>query len=62
MQGIDKYSKILNTIKKRIKIINKLRGTNDIKLLLEKDAGHRLSETNQLENIRDIIEEIKTKI
>ena len=45
-----------------IKIINKLKGTNDIKLLLEKDAGHRLSEKDQLKNITNIIEEIKAKI
>jgi len=45
-----------------IKIINTFKGTNDIKLLLEKDAGHRLSETHQLENITNIIEEIKIKI
>ena len=45
-----------------IKIINKFIGNNDIKLLLEKDAGHRLSEMHQLKNITNIIEEIKTKI
>ena len=45
-----------------IKIINTFRGTNDIKLLLEKDAGHRLSEVKQLANITNIIEEIVTKI
>ena len=38
-----------------IKIINTFKGTNDIKLLLEKDAGHRLSEVNQLKNITNII-------
>ena len=45
-----------------IKIINKFRRNNDIKLLLEKDAGHRLSEMHQLKNITNIIEEIKIKI
>ena len=45
-----------------IKIINTFKGTNDIKLLLEKDAGHRLSELHQLANIIDIIEEVVTKI
>jgi pimeloyl-ACP methyl ester carboxylesterase len=44
-----------------IKIINTIKGTNDIKLLLEKDAGHRLSELHQLNNITNIIEEIKKK-
>ena len=45
-----------------IKIINIFKGNNDIKLLLEKDSGHRLSEIHQLKNITNIIEEIKTKI
>ena len=45
-----------------IKIINTFKGTNDIKLLLEKDSGHRLSETHQLANIKKIIEEIVMKI
>ena len=45
-----------------IKIINTIKGTNNIKLLLEKDAGHRLSEIHQLQNITKIIEEIKIKI
>ena len=45
-----------------IKIIKTFKGTKDIKLLLDKDAGHRLSETDQLKNITNIIEEIKTKI
>ncbi len=45
-----------------IKIINTFKGTKDIKLLLDKDAGHRLSETNQLKSITNIIEEIKIKI
>ena len=45
-----------------IKIINTIKGTNNIKLLLEKGAGHRLSETDQLKNIVNIIEEIKEKI
>ena len=45
-----------------IKIIKTFKGTKDIKLLLDKNAGHRLSETDQLKNITNIIEEIKTKI
>ena len=45
-----------------IKIIKTFKGTKDIKLLLDKDAGHRLSEIDQLKNITNIIEEIKTKI
>ena len=45
-----------------IKIINTFKGTNDIKLLLEKDAGHRLSDVHQLTNITNIIEEIVMKI
>ena len=45
-----------------IKIIKNFVGTKDVKLLLERDAGHRLSETHQLQNIIDIIQEIKTKL
>ena len=45
-----------------IKIINTFKSTKDIKLLLEKDAGHRLSEIYQLKNITNIIEEIREKI
>ena len=45
-----------------IKIINTLKGTNDIKLLLEKNAGHRLSEVQHLANITKIIEEIVSKV
>ncbi len=45
-----------------IKIINTFKGTNDIKLLLDKNAGHRLSQIHQLKIITDIIEEIKIKI
>ena len=45
-----------------IKIVNIFKGTNDIKLLLERDAGHRLSELQQLKTITNIIEEIKIKI
>ena len=45
-----------------IKIINTFKGTSDIKLLLDKGAGHRLSDIDQLKNIINIIEEIKTKI
>ena len=45
-----------------IKIIKNFTGTKDVKLLLEKDAGHRLSEIHQLKTITNIIEEIKIKI
>ena len=45
-----------------IRIIKIFKGTKDIKLLLDKDAGHRLSETDQLKNLTNMIEEIKTKI
>ena len=45
-----------------IKIINTFKSTEDIKLLLEKDAKHRLSEIDQLKNITNIIEEIREKI
>ena len=45
-----------------IKIVNTFKGTNDIKLLLERDAGHRLSDLHQLKTITSIIEEIKMKI
>ena len=45
-----------------IKIVKTFKGTKDIKLLLDKKAGHRLSEADQLKNITNIIEEIKTKI
>jgi len=45
-----------------IKIIKTFKGTKDIKLLLDKDAGHRLSDIHQLKNITNIIEEIKIKI
>ena len=45
-----------------IRIIKIFTGTKDVKLLLEKGAGHRLSETHQLKNITDIIQEIKNKL
>ena len=45
-----------------IRIIKSFTGTKDVKLLLEKEAGHRLSETHQLQNITDIIQEIKNKL
>ena len=45
-----------------IKIISTFEGTNDIKLLLDKNAGHRLSEIHQLKNITNIIEEITIKV
>ena len=45
-----------------IRIIKTFTGTKDVKLLLEKEAGHRLSETHQLQNITYIIQEIKNKL
>mgnify|MGYP001315809630 FL=1 len=45
-----------------IKIIKTFSGTKDVKLLLERDAGHRLSDIHQLKTITNIIEEIKIKI
>ena len=45
-----------------IKIIKNFTGTKDVKLLLEGDAGHRLSDIHQLKTITNIIEEIKIKI
>ena len=45
-----------------IKIIESFTGTKDVKLLLERDAGHRLSDIHQLKTITNIIEEIKIKI
>ena len=45
-----------------IKIIKNFTGTKDVKLLLERDAGHRLSDIHQLKTITNIIEEIKIKI
>ena len=45
-----------------IKIIKSFTGAKDVKLLLERDAGHRLSDIHQLKTITNIIEEIKIKI
>ena len=45
-----------------IKIIKNFTGTKDVKLLLERDAGHRLSDIHQLKTITNIIEEIKIRI
>ena len=45
-----------------INIIKSFTGTKDVKLLLERDAGHRLSDIHQLKTITNIIEEIKIKI
>ena len=45
-----------------INIIKSLKRSNNVKLLLEKKAGHRLSEKLQLKKITDIIQEIKTEI
>ena len=39
-----------------------LKGTKNIKLLIEKEAGHRLSETHQLKKIIGIIQEVKKNI
>ena len=45
-----------------IKMIKSFTGTKDVKLLLERDTGHRLSDIHQLKTITNIIEEIKIKI
>ena len=41
-----------------IDIINNIIGSKNIRLLLEKEGGHRLSEINQLTTIKNIISEI----
>ena len=40
-----------------IKISKKIVGTNEIRILLEKNAGHRLSEDNQLNTIISLIKQ-----
>ena len=42
-----------------IEIANKIIGTENIKILLEKSAGHRLSQHNQLKAIINLIKEAK---
>jgi hypothetical protein len=41
-----------------IDIINNIIGSKNIRLLLDKEGGHRLSEINQLTTIKNIISEI----
>ena len=43
-----------------IDIMKNIVGTQNVKLLLDKEAGHRLSEANQLKIIIDIIEKMRT--
>ena len=43
-----------------IDIMKKIVGTQNVKLLLDKEAGHRLSEANQLKIIIDMIEKMST--
>ena len=43
-----------------IDIMKNIVGTQNVKLLLDKEAGHRLSEDNQLKIIIDIIEKMRT--
>ena len=43
-----------------IDIMKNIVGTQNVKLLLDKEASHRLSEANQLKIIIDIIEKMKT--
>ena len=43
-----------------IDIMKKIVGTQNINLLLNKEAGHRLSEAKQLKTIIDIIEKMTT--
>ena len=38
-----------------LEILEKIKGSQNINLLLDKEAGHRLSEQNQLNRIIDII-------
>ena len=45
-----------------IDIMNNIVGTKNINLLLNKEAGHRLSEDIHLKTIVDIIEKIKVQI
>ena len=43
-----------------IEIMKNIVGTQNVKLLLDKEAGHRLSEANQLKIIIDIIYKMRT--
>ncbi len=43
-----------------VDIMKNIVGTQNVKLLLDKEAGHRLSEANQLKIIIDIIEKMRT--
>ena len=45
-----------------IEIMKKIKGSKNIKLLLDKDAGHRLSEKRQLSTIIDIISKVSLDI
>ena len=40
-----------------IEISKKIVGTNEIRILLEKNAGHRLSDDNQLNTIINLIKQ-----
>ena len=44
-----------------IEITKKIIGTQNVNLLLDKKAGHRLSDTKQLKKIIDIIEKVKNQ-
>ena len=43
-------------------ISKKIIGTNNIKVLLEKNGGHRLSENNQLNTIVNLIKETNNSL
>ena len=45
-----------------IKILEKIRGSQNVSLLLDKEAGHRLSEENQLDMIIEIIKKTLKEI
>ena len=45
-----------------IEIMKKINGSKNIKLLLDKDAGHRLSNKHQLSTIIDIIKKVSLNI
>ena len=42
-------------------IINKIKGSKKAKLLLDKNAGHRLSDISQLQTIKNIMHEVLNK-
>ena len=42
-----------------LEITKNIIGTQDVKLLLDKDAGHRLSDSNHLKTIINLIDNIK---